>query len=144
LTRSQFTYSSPHPQIEAVEDAGGPVTTPKKEDKNTVTTTRPRSVIAGLGMRRKHSYDTNVVQLEDIEEVDSVMEKDSVLGRDFLEEGDETLVDIDGELYKEKEVEIDVTDSEYESEQEDDEPQQGCGIKRKRTIRVIIRSRAFI
>lgn len=37
----------------------------------------------------------------------------------------------------EKEVDVDVTDSE---EEENDE----CGVKRKRTIRVVIRSRAFL
>ena len=57
----------------------------------------------------------------------------------------ETLVEIDGELYKEKEVEIEVSDSEAGSDAESDAgPQDGCGVKRKRTIRVVIRSRAFI
>ncbi|OSS49448.1 hypothetical protein B5807_05474 [Epicoccum nigrum] len=109
-------------------------------------------------MRRKHSYDTGIGQLEDIEEVDSVLEKDSVLEQAFLEEeadkefpdiveedDNETLVEVDGELYKEKEVEIEVSDSEAGSDAESDAgPQDGCGVKRKRTIRVVIRSRAFI
>ena len=119
---------------------GGPVTTYayQEEERNifprTVTTTETSRasstsralVIAGAGMRRKHSYDTGVVQLEDIEEVDSVLEKGSVLEQAFLEEeadeefpdiveeedDNETLVEVDGELYKEKEVEIEVSDSE--------------------------------
>ncbi|KAF1931919.1 uncharacterized protein M421DRAFT_323221 [Didymella exigua CBS 183.55] len=110
-------------------------------------------------MRRKHSYDTGVGLLEDIEEVESVLEKDSVLNQAFLdgdadedymeaeggEDDMETLVEIDGELYKEKEVEIEVSDSEPPSDVESDAgPQDGCGIKRKRTIRVVIRSRAFL
>jgi len=152
---------------------GGPVTTYayQEEERNifprTVTTTetfRASStsralVIAGAGMRRKHSYDTGIVQLEDIEEVDSVLEKGSVLEQAFLEEeadeefpdiveeedDNETLVEVDGELYKEKEVEIEVSDSEAGSDAESDAgPQDGCGVKRKRTIRVVIRSRAFI
>ena len=175
MTGSQITsISSPHFRREAVEDVGGPVTTfthveEQKREKNTVatiaeqekpTTTASRAlVIAGAGMRRKHSYDTGVGLLEDIEEVDSVFEKDSVLNQAFLEEGadedymeedeveddNETLVEVDGELYKEKEVEIEVSDSEPPSDTESDAgPQDGCGVKRKRTIRVIIRSRAFI
>lgn len=152
---------------------GGPVTTYayQEEERNifprTVTTTETSRasstsralVIAGAGMRRKHSYDTGVVQLEDIEEVDSVLEKGSVLEQAFLEEeadeefpdiveeedDNETLVEVDGELYKEKEVEIEVSDSEAGSDAESDAgPQDGCGVKRKRTIRVVIRSRAFI
>jgi hypothetical protein len=155
---------------------GGPVTTYayQEEERNifprTVTTTETSRatstsralVIAGAGMRRKHSYDTGIVQLEDIEEVDSVLEKDSVLEQAFLEEevdeefpdivveeeeedDNETLVEVDGELYKEKEVEIEVSDSEAGSDAESDAgPQDGCGVKRKRTIRVVIRSRAFI
>jgi hypothetical protein len=141
LTRSQLSYSSPHPTVEAVEYVGGPVTTRKKEEKSTVTTEKQRPAIAGFGMRRKHS--AGIVHLEDIEEVDSVLEKD-FLTEEAEAEGEETLVDIDGELYKEKEVEIDITDSEPESDVENDESQEGCGVKRKRTIRVIIRSRAFI
>jgi hypothetical protein len=152
---------------------GGPVTTYayQEEERNafpsTVTTTETSRatstsralVIAGAGMRRKHSYDTGIGQLEDIEEVDSVLEKDSVLEQAFLEEeadeefpdiveeedDNETLVEVDGELYKEKEVEIEVSDSEAGSDAESDAgPQDGCGVKRKRTIRVVIRSRAFI
>lgn len=152
---------------------GGPVTTfthakeqdMRKDSVVTVTeqekssTTSRALVIAGAGMRRKHSYDTGVGVLEDIEEVDSVFEKDSVLNQAFLEEGAdedymredgveddmETLVEVDGELYKEKEVEIEVSDSEPPSDTESDAgPQDGCGVKRKRTIRVVIRSRAFI
>lgn len=152
---------------------GGPVTTYayQEEERNifprTVTTTETSRasstsralVIAGAGMRRKHSYDTGIVQLEDIEEVDSVLEKGSVLEQAFLEEeadeefpdiveeddDNETLVEVDGELYKEKEVEIEVSDSEAGSDAESDAgPQDGCGVKRKRTIRVVIRSRAFI
>ena len=61
------------------------------------------------------------------------------------EDDNETLVEVDGELYKEKEVEIEVSDSEAGSDAESDAgPQDGCGVKRKRTIRVVIRSRAFI
>ncbi|KAJ4383659.1 hypothetical protein N0V86_001714 [Didymella sp. IMI 355093] len=159
-----------------VEDVGGPVTTftqiaEEEKGKNTVTIIEkgrqePSSralVIAGAGMRRKHSYDTGVGLLEDIEEVESVLEKDSVLNQAFLDEGVdehyseedevedeveddmETLVEVDGELYKEKEVEIEVSDSEPPSDAESDAgPQDGCGVKRKRTIRVVIRSRAFI
>jgi len=152
---------------------GGPVTTYayQEEERNvfpsTVTTTETSRatstsralVIAGAGMRRKHSYDTGIGQLEDIEEVDSVLEKGSVLEQAFLEEeadeefpdiveeedDNETLVEVDGELYKEKEVEIEVSDSEAGSDAESDAgPQDGCGVKRKRTIRVVIRSRAFI
>ena len=152
---------------------GGPVTTYayQEEERNifprTVTTTETSRasstsralVIAGAGMRRKHSYDTGIVQLEDIEEVDSILEKGSVLEQAFLEEeadeefpdiveeedDNETLVEVDGELYKEKEVEIEVSDSEAGSDAESDAgPQDGCGVKRKRTIRVVIRSRAFI
>ena len=127
---------------------GGPVTTYayQEEERNifprTVTTTETSRasstsralVIAGAGMRRKHSYDTGVVQLEDIEEVDSVLEKGSVLEQAFLEEeadeefpdiveeedDNETLVEVDGELYKEKEVEIEVSDSEAGSDAESD------------------------
>lgn len=181
MTRSQVTsISSPHFRREAVEDVDGPVTTvayarEQKREKNTVATiteqekptpTASRAlVIAGAGMRRKHSYDTGVGLLEDIEEVASVFEKDSVLNQAFLEEaaddedhvehddddGDieddnETLVEVDGELYKEKEVEIEVSDSEPPSDTDSDAggPQEGCGLRRKRTIRVVIRSRAFI
>ena len=175
MTRSQvIPISSPHFRREEVEDVGIPVTTYTyhEEERNisprTVTTTETSRatstsralVIAGAGMRRKHSYDTGIVQLEDIEEVDSVLEKDSVLEQAFLEEEAdeefpdiaeeeeddmETLVEIDGELYKEKEVEIEVSDSEAGSDAESDAgPQDGCGVKRKRTIRVVIRSRAFI
>ncbi|KZM22403.1 ATP binding [Ascochyta rabiei] len=150
----------PYFRREVEEDVGGPVTTLKEEMKKqegTVAAVKPRAlVIAGAGMRRKHSYDTGVGLLEDIEEVESVLEKDSVLNQAFLgedyeeneeEQGeDETLVEVDGELYKEKQVEIDVTDSEPETDNESlAEPQEdGCGVKRKRTIRVVIRSRAFI
>lgn len=149
---------------------GAPVTTFTQQEEGskvlrTVATTeksRPVStsralVIAGAGMRRKHSYDTGVGLLDDIEEVDSVLEKDSVLEQAFLDEetyesypsieedDNETLVEVDGELYKEKEVEIEVSDSEPESDVESlAGPQDGCGVKRKRTIRVVIRSRAFI
>ena len=175
MTRSQITpISSPYFRREAVEDMGGPVTTFTKErEEVTVAITQEKEkekakpmsralVIAGAGMRRKHSYDTGVGLLEDIEEVESVLEKDSVLGQAFLDEDadeegadhefldeveddNETLVEVDGELYKEKEVEIEVSDSEPESDAESDAgPQDGCGIKRKRTIRVVIRSRAFI
>jgi hypothetical protein len=173
LTGSQVTpISSPYFRREAVEDVGGPVTTftqiaEEGKGKNTVTIIErgrqePSSralVIAGAGMRRKHSYDTGVGLLEDIEEVESVLEKDSVLNQAFLDEGVdedypeeheveddmETLVEVDGELYKEKEVEIEVSDSEPPSDAESDAgPQDGCGVKRKRTIRVVIRSRAFI
>lgn len=173
MTRSQVTpISSPYFRREAVEDVGGPVTTftqvkEKEKERSTVVITekeKPRSlsralVIAGAGMRRKHSYDTGVGLLEDIEEVESVLEKDSVLNQaflvegadeDYIEEGEveddlETLVEVDGELYKEKEVEIEVSDSEPPSDVESDAgPHGGCGVKRKRTIRVVIRSRAFI
>ena len=174
MTRSQvIPISSPHFRREEVEDVGGPVATYayQEEERNifprTVTTTETSRasstsralVIAGAGMRRKHSYDTGIVQLEDIEEVDSVLEKGSVLEQAFLEEeadeefpdiveeedDNETLVEVDGELYKEKEVEIEVSDSEAGSDAESDAgPQDGCGVKRKRTIRVVIRSRAFI
>lgn len=185
MTRSQIIpISSPHFRREEVEDAGDPVTTTFTFQEGnettippTLTTTQtaqaPSSsralVIAGAGMRRKHSYDTGVGLLEDIEEVDSVLEKDSVLGQAFLDEDEdeaidednndfledidevedddmETLVEVDGELYKEKEVEIEVSDSEPGSDVESDagSPQDGCGVKRKRTIRVVIRSRAFI
>lgn len=158
---------------------GGPVTTYTQQEEGnkvprTVTTTeksKPVStsralVIAGTGMRRKHSYDTGVGLLDDIEEVASVLERDSVLEHAFLDEGadaeyqdiqqqqqqqqeedddNETLVEVDGELYKEKEVEIEISDSEPESDVESEAgPQDGCGVKRKRTIRVVIRSRAFI
>lgn len=173
MTGSQVTsISSPHFRREAVEDVGGPVTTfthAREQDKRkdsvvTIEKEQPSNtsralVIAGAGMRRKHSYDTGVGRLDDIEEVDSVFEKDSVLNQAFLEEGaeddyieedeveddNETLVEVDGELYKEKEVEIEVSDSEPPSDTESDAgPQDGCGVKRKRTIRVVIRSRAFI
>ena len=156
MTRSQFpTISSPHFRREVEEGVGGPVsnlTKMKGEEKSTVTTGKSRAlVIAGAGLRRKHSYDTGVGLLEDIEEVESVLEKDSVLQQAFLRESylgegeDETLVEVDGELYKEKEVEIEVSDSEFDSEGVlDAEPEDGCGIRRKRTIRVVIRSRAFI
>jgi hypothetical protein len=40
-------------------------------------------------------------------------------------------------------VEIEVTDDEASSVDEN-ESGDGCGVKRKRTIRVVIRSRAFI
>jgi myosin protein heavy chain len=40
----------------------------------------------------------------------------------------------------EKEVDVDVTDDELES----GDGGEGCGVKRKRTIRVVIRSRAFL
>ena len=152
---------------------GGPVTTftyqeeERKTISGTVTTSeksRPMSrsralVIAGAGMRRKHSYDTGVGLLEDIDEVDSVLEKESVLEQSFVQAGAdagyldvegreddmETLVEVDGELYKQKEVEIEVSGSEPGSDVESDAgPQDGCGVKRKRTIRVVIRSRAFL
>lgn len=157
---------------------GGPVTTLTQQEEgnkfpSTVTTTQRSNpvstsralVIAGAGMRRKHSYDTGVGLLDDIDEVDSVLERGSVFERgsvleqaflderadpDYLdgkegEDDNETLVEVDGELYKEKEVEIEVSDSEFESDVESEAgSRDGCGIKRKRTIRVVIRSRAFI
>ena len=169
MKRSQVTpISSPYFRSEEVEDVGGPVTTFTQKEESTVVIKKQKEnekakptsralVIAGAGMRRKHSYDTGVGLLEDIEEVDSVLEKDSVLGQAFLSEGaeedylgeaeddNETLVEVDGKLYKEKEVEIEVSDSEPESDTESDaESQEGCGVKMKRNIRVVIRSRAFI
>lgn len=125
---------------------------------STPTSTSRALVIAGLGMRRKHSYDTGVSLLEDIEEVDSVLEKDSVLSQAFLDDDlnedegeEETLVEINGELFKEKEVEIEVDDDEgsdwegWGSEGDADAGGAGAtGLKRKRTVRVVIRSRAFI
>lgn len=52
----------------------------------------------------------------------------------------------EGVRFKEEEVEIDITDNEASSGDEDvrDEEVAGGGLKRKRTIRVVIRSRAFI
>ena len=159
MTRSQFTNSSPYFRREVEEDVGGPVTTYRKEKQEEEKSTVPKKwsralVIAGTGMRRKHSYDTGVGMLEDIEEVASVLETEpSVRDQAFLEEAedypeegeDETLVEVDGELYKEKEVEIEVSDSDPDSDAESVSlPQDGCGLRRKRTIRVVIRSRAFI
>ncbi|KAF2847399.1 hypothetical protein T440DRAFT_520969 [Plenodomus tracheiphilus IPT5] len=46
-----------------------------------------------------------------------------------------------------KQVDVEITDDEAEDsdgEAEDKDPDFGCGVKRKRTIRLIIRSRAFL
>lgn len=54
-----------------------------------------------------------------------------------LDDGASTLV---GGEFGEKEVDMEVSESEEENEQQEG----GCGVRRKRTIRVIIRSRAFL
>lgn len=41
-------------------------------------------------------------------------------------------------------MEIEITDDEASSVDESEAGGDGCGVKRKRTIRVVIRSRAFI
>jgi hypothetical protein len=77
--------------------------------------------------------------------------KDSTIEQDLVEkvyldldedDGASTLVghEHDSGAYGEKEVEMEVDDSDEESRTGEEE----CGVKRKRTIRVIIRSRAFL
>jgi hypothetical protein len=63
---------------------------------------------------------------------------------DLDDDGASTLVGHDHEtaMFGEKEIDMEVTDSEGEGEVES--PAEECGVKRKRTIRVIIRSRAFL
>jgi hypothetical protein len=56
-----------------------------------------------------------------------------------LDDGASTLV---GGEYGEKEVDMEVSDS--EAEEQEEEVQEANGLRRKRTIRVIIRSRAFL
>lgn len=56
-----------------------------------------------------------------------------------LDDGASTLVG-QGDVVGEKEIEMEVDDESPSAEEEEAD----CGIKRKRTIRVIIRSRAFI
>jgi hypothetical protein len=51
-----------------------------------------------------------------------------------------TLVGGDWSYVKEKEVDIEVTDD----EEDERSGVEACGVKRKRTIRVVIRSRAFL
>lgn len=78
--------------------------------------------------------------------VDEIKEETSAkhIEKVFLDldsDGASTLVGGEPDMVGEKEIEMEVTDSEGEQEQVE---QDGPGIKRKRTIRVIIRSRAFI
>lgn len=54
-----------------------------------------------------------------------------------------TLVGAETSYIKEKEIDVDITDSEDNADDED-LAGEGCGVKRRRTIRVIIRSRAFL
>lgn len=166
MTRSQFTsISSPYFRSEDEEDVGGPVTTyitekekeKQKQEKNSPAKDMSRAlVIAGPGMRRKHSYyhDTaTTTPLEDIAEVDSVLEKESVHNQSSsfcADETEETLVEIDGLLFKEKEVDIEVSDSGEDDADADSAPlsdaeeRGGGGVRRRRTVRVVIRSRAFV
>jgi hypothetical protein len=61
---------------------------------------------------------------------------------DDVDDGASTLV---GHEYGDKEIEMEVTDSEEEQDSgEQAQSLEECGVKRKRTIRVIIRSRAFL
>jgi myosin protein heavy chain len=61
---------------------------------------------------------------------------------DLDDDGASTLVGNETGMFGEKEIDMEVTDSEGEGEIES--PAEECGVKRKRTIRVIIRSRAFL
>jgi hypothetical protein len=61
---------------------------------------------------------------------------------DDVDDGASTLVGLE---YGDKEIDMEVTDSEdEEQDQEQAQSLEDCGVKRKRTIRVIIRSRAFL
>lgn len=72
------------------------------------------------------------VRVEHIEEVVVDLDEDT------------TLVDGEAGIMKGiKEMEVEVTDDESDTEDADAD-NNGCGIKRKRTIRLIIRSRAFL
>lgn len=73
------------------------------------------------------------VQVEYVEEV--VLDLDE----------ETTLVDGEaGVMQGIKEMEVEITDDESEQEEDEGANTIGCGIKRKRTIRLIIRSRAFL
>jgi hypothetical protein len=73
-------------------------------------------------------------------------EKVVVLDLDHDDDGASTLVGHDHSgMFGEKEVEMEVTDSEGEDNANEELARTDeCGVKRKRTIRVIIRSRAFL
>jgi hypothetical protein len=62
---------------------------------------------------------------------------------DLDDDGASTLVghETNG-MFGEKEIDMEVTDSDGDGDVES--PAEECGVKRKRTIRVIIRSRAFL
>jgi hypothetical protein len=89
-----------------------------------------------------------------IDEAVQFIEKENIGETEFIEkvyinidddgddDGASTLV---GHMeYGEKEVEMEVDDSESEYEEREVEVQDEGGLRRKRTIRVIIRSRAFL
>jgi len=87
---------------------------------------------------------------EEEEDLASAVACEKVDSLDLVErhEGEEKyVIDLDDDEHTlvgevgEKEIDVDITDDEA-SEEEDKEGE--CGIKRKRTIRVVIRSRAFL
>jgi myosin protein heavy chain len=105
-----------------------------------------RNSAGGGGVQRSQFFealdplDEVVEDLAKVDSLDLVREKDGgVLERVVIDLDDEhdgsTLIGAEGEV-GEKEIEVDVTDDEGE--------EQECGLKRKRTIRVVIRSRAFL
>jgi hypothetical protein len=96
---------------------------------------------------------TDVVLMESAEEQNKsggsphveFIEKVVINLDDDVDDGASTL--IGGLEYGDKEIDMEVTDSEGEGDQEQGQgipPEGDCGVKRKRTIRVIIRSRAFL
>lgn len=106
-----------------------------------------RNSAGGGGVQRSRfskaldPLDEVVEDLAKVDSLDLVREKDG-MERVIIDLDDEhdgsTLVGAgegEGEV-GEKEIEVDVTDDEGE--------EQECGVKRKRTIRVVIRSRAFL
>jgi hypothetical protein len=77
---------------------------------------------------------TAVVNVDEEGEIEKVF-------LDLDDDGASTLVGVESGLYGQKEIDMEVTDEESASEEEREE---AGGVKRKRTIRVIIRSRAFL
>lgn len=61
---------------------------------------------------------------------------------DLDDDGASTLVGNETSMFGEKEIDMEVTDSDRDDDEE--AKAEECGVKRKRTIRVIIRSRAFL
>jgi hypothetical protein len=105
-----------------------------------------------LDPHREEEEDPATAVVVNKNHVKELERKDSTIGQEYMErvvldldedDGASTLVGHEHEngMYGEKEVEMEVDDSEDE---EDGRDGGDCGVKRKRTIRVIIRSRAFL